>query len=180
MISGSPESLLEHARIAKKENRLEEAAELFRKALTACVPSDSPALCATLYEELAYVERNLQDLNASLKLYRQASRVYRDLGNPLKVAHTMRHAADILREQKRQDEATPLYAETLEIYRKHKDTPPLDLANAIRGFALLKEDVGDRTEALSLWGEARDLYQLTGIEAGVLESSRRIGLLVGN
>jgi len=180
MVSGVPESLLELARIAKKERRLEEAAELFRKALTECVPSDSPALCATLYEELAYVERNLQDLNTSLKLYRQASRVYRDLDSPLKAAHTMRHAADILREQKKLDEAGPLYAEALEIYRKHKDTPPLDLANAIRGFALLKEDVGDRTEALMLWREARDLYELTGIEAGVLESSRRIGLLVGD
>jgi tetratricopeptide (TPR) repeat protein len=177
MVSGVPESLLELARIAKKERRLEEAAELFRKALTECVPSD--ALYATLYEELAYVERNLQDLNTSLKLYRQASRVYRDLDSPLKAAHTMRHAADILREQKKLDEAGPLYAEALEIYRRHKDTP-LDLANAIRGFALLKEDVGDRTEALRLWREARDLYELSGIEAGVLESSRRIGLLAGD
>ena len=177
MVSGRPESLLEQARRAKKERRLEEAAELFRKALTECVQSDSPALCATLYEELAYVERNLQDLNTSLKLYRQASRVYRDLGDPLKTAHTLRHAADVLCEQKRMDEAAPLYSEALEIYRKHKDTPPLDLANAIRGFALLKEGVGDRTQALSLWREARDLYELTGIEAGVSESGRRIGLL---
>jgi tetratricopeptide (TPR) repeat protein len=180
MVSAAPESLLELARIAKKERRLEEAAELFRKALTECVPSDSPAMCATLYEELAYVERNLQDLNTSLKLYRQASRVYRDLGNTLKAAHTMRHAADILREQKRVDEAAPLYTEALEIYRKHNDTPPLDLANAIRGFALLKEGVGDRTEALRLWREARDLYELTGVEAGVLESDRRIGLLIAD
>ena len=177
MISGSPESLLDHARSAKKEHRLEEAAELFRKALTECVPSDCPALCATLYEELAYVERNLRDLDTSLKLYRQASRVYRDLGNPLKAAHTMRHAADILLEQKRQDEAAPLYAEALEIYRGQEDTPPLDLANAIRGFALLKEGVGDRTQALSLWREARDLYELNGIQAGVSESNRRMGLL---
>jgi tetratricopeptide (TPR) repeat protein len=174
MISGSPESLLEHARIAKKEHRLEEAAELFRKALTECIPSDSPALCATLYEELAYVERNLQDLNTSLKLYRQASRVYRDLGNPLKAAHTMRHAADILREQKKPNEAAPLYSESLEIYRGYKDAPPLDLANAIRGFALLKENAGHREEALSLWQEARGLYELTGIEAGVSESDVRI------
>jgi tetratricopeptide (TPR) repeat protein len=174
MISGTPESLLDYARVAKKEHRLEEAAELFRKALTECVPSDSPELCATLYEELAYVERNLRDLDTALKLYRQASRTYRSLGNPLKAAHTMRHAADILLEQKRQDEAAPLYAEALEIYREQKDTPPLDLANAIRGFALLKEDVGDRKEALSMWREARDLYELTSIEAGVLESDARI------
>ncbi len=132
---------------------------------------------ATLFEELAYVERNLRDQESSQEHYRQAGEIYRSLGNPLKTANTIRHAADLLREQKRLDEAEVLYVESLEIYRRQKDTPPLDLANAIRGFALLKEDVGDRKEALSLWLEARDLYQLTGIEAGVSESDRRIGLL---
>ena len=135
---------------------------------------------ATLFEELAYVERNLRDQESSQEHYRQAGEIYRSLGNPLKTANTIRHAADLLREQKRLDEAEVLYVESLEIYRRQKDTPPLDLANAIRGFALLKEDVGDRKEALSLWREARDLYELTGIEAGVSESDRRIGLLIAD
>ena len=135
---------------------------------------------ATLFEELAYVERNLRDQESSQEHYRQAGEIYRSLGNPLKTANTIRHAADLLREQKRLDEAEVLYVESLEIYRRQKDTPPLDLANAIRGFALLKEDVGDRKEALSLWREARDLYELTGIAAGVSESDRRIGLLIAD
>jgi tetratricopeptide (TPR) repeat protein len=126
---------------------------------------------------LAYVERNLRDLETSRRHYLQASELYRSLDNPLKTAHAMRHVADILREQMKSDEAAPLYAESLEIYRRHKDTPPLDLANAIRGFALLKEQVGDHKEALNLWRQARDLYELTGIEAGVSESDRRIRLL---
>ncbi len=174
MVSDTPESLLERARIAKTELRLEDATELFRKALTDCGTSDNRAMRASLYEELAYVERNLHDLDTSQSHYRQASEIYRSLDNPLKTAHTVRHAADILREQMKPYEAAPLFAESLEIYRRHKDTPPLDLANAIRGFALLKEQVGERKEALNLWREARDLYELTGIEAGVSESDRRI------
>jgi tetratricopeptide (TPR) repeat protein len=177
MVSDTPGSLLERASIAKKERRLEDAATLFREALAECAASDSQALRATLYEELAYVERNLRDLETSQRHYRQASEIYSSLGNPLKTAHTVRHAADILREQTKPEQAAPLYAESLEIYRRHKETPPLDLANAIRGFALVKEQTGDRKEALSLWREARDLYELTGIEAGVSESDRRIGLL---
>lgn len=91
----------------------------------------------------------------------------------------MRHAADILREQNKWDESALLYAETLEIYRNHQETPPLDLANAIRGFALLKEDQEDPEQAVRLWQEAGKLYEMTGIEAGVAESRRRIGLLTG-
>ena len=174
MVSETPKSLLDQARTAKKERRLEEAAELFRRGLT-----ESLNMRATLFEELAYVERNLRDQESSQEHYRQAGEIYRSLGNPLK-RNTIRHAADLLREQKRLDEAEVLYVESLEIYRRQKDTPPLDLANAIRGFALLKEDVGDRKEALSLWREARDLYELTGIPAGVSESDRRIGLLIAD
>jgi tetratricopeptide (TPR) repeat protein len=174
MASGTAQSLLERARIAKSERSLHEATELFRTALVECGTSDDQALSATLYEELAYVERNLGDLEASQRHYRQASEIYRSLNNPLKTAHTIRHAADILREQKKLDESAPLYAESLEIYRSQKGTPPLDLANAIRGFALLKEQAGDRKEALGLWREAKSLYELTGIEPGISESDARI------
>jgi tetratricopeptide (TPR) repeat protein len=179
MVSETPKSLLDQARTAKKERRLEEAAELFRRGLTESL-KDEGAIRATLFEELAYVERNLRDQESSQEHYRQAGEIYRSLGNPLKAAHTIRHAADLLREQKRLDEAEVLYADSLEIYRGHKETPPLDVANAIRGLALLKEGVGDRKQALSLWREARDLYELTGIPAGVSESDRRIALLIAH
>lgn len=93
----------------------------------------------------------------------------------MKTAHTLRHAADIYRERSTRDESERLYVEALEIYRDHPGTPPLDLGNAIRGYALLKEDTGDRAQALALWREVNDLYEL----AGIAESRRRIGLLSG-
>ena len=175
----TPESLLEQGRIAKRERRPEDAGRLFREALAECRGSEDGPLVATLYEELAYVERNLGDLESGEKHYRQAGELYRGLGNLLKVAHTIRHAADILRQQNQRDQSALLYTEALEIYRNHPETPPLDLANAIRGFALLKEDQEDREQAARLWQEAGKLYELTGIEAGVEESRRRIGLLTG-
>ena len=63
------------------------------------------------------------------------------------------------------------YREALAIYRRNERTPPLDLANALRGFALLK---GRSAEANALWQEARDLYAAVGVEAGVAESSGRL------
>ena len=174
MAARTAKSLLDEARTAKREHRLEDARRLFQEGLSESRTSQDRAMCATLYEELAYVERNLGDLETSQRHYCEASEIYRRLGNPLKTAHAVRHAADILREQKKPDLAAPLYAESLENYHKHKDTPPLDLANAIRGFALLKEQTGDRKGALSLWREARHLYELTGIETGKSESEARI------
>lgn len=175
----TPESLLEQGRKDKKEGRLHDARRAFSEALADCHSSEDRLLAATMYEELAYVERNLRDLASAERHYRQASDIYRGLDNPLKTAHTLRHAADILREQKSRDESAHLYAEVLEIYRNHPETPPLDLANAIRGFALLKEDEQDSEQATCLWREAGKLYELTGVDAGIEESKRRIGFLTG-
>jgi len=167
-------TLLEQGRNAKRAHRLEDAKSSFQQALGESAQSDDSALRAKVFEELAYVERSLRDLDAAREHYLQSSEIYRSLDNPLKTAHTMRHAADILREQKKTGQAASLYFEALEIYRSQKETLPLDLGNAIRGFALLKEDIGDRVQALSLWGEARDIYQLVGIDAGISESAARI------
>ena len=76
----------------------------------------------------------------------------------LRLAHTVRHVADIRREAGRPELSESCYHEALNLYRNHAMTPPLDLANAIRGLAILKTDAGDAAKARALWEEARDLY----------------------
>jgi hypothetical protein len=95
----------------------------------------------------------------------------------LRLAHTVRHVADIRREAGRPDLSESCYHEALNLYRNHAMTPPLDLANAIRGLAILKTDAGDTATARALWEEARDFYAAVNVEAGVAESSRRLALL---
>jgi tetratricopeptide (TPR) repeat protein len=170
----TPEMLLQQGRTAKREHRSEDARRLFQQALE---KNMDHGLRAVLFEELAYVQRSLRDLDASREHYLRSCEIYCSLGDPLKTAHTMRHAADILREQQISDKAELFYSEAIEIYRRHKQTPPLDLANSIRGFALLKEELGDRATALRLWHEARDLYHLAGIDAGISECAARIDSL---
>jgi tetratricopeptide (TPR) repeat protein len=87
--------------------------------------------------------------------------------------------ADILRGLKQTDKALLCYEEALAIYRRHEETPPLDLANAIRGYALLKGDLGDTEEATFMWHEAMALYAESGVEAGVAESKSQIAFLMG-
>jgi hypothetical protein len=48
------------------------------------------------------------------------------------------------------------------------------LANAIRGFALLKEATGALRDARMLWEEARSLYAEAGVKEGVDECSTRL------
>lgn len=96
---------------------------------------------------------------------------------PLRFAHAIRHLGDAYYYAKRFADAEPCYIEALSIYRNHKDTKSLDLANAIRSFAVLKDETGASAEAKDLWLEAHDLYVAVDVPAGVAETAARLALL---
>jgi len=106
-----------------------------------------------------------------------AAEIIRTLDHPLVLAHTLRHEADILREQQKFDEAETIYGEVLTLYRANSEHRLLDLANALRGYALLKAAVGNNSESTMLWQEAGALYETLGVEAGVAESRENLARL---
>jgi tetratricopeptide (TPR) repeat protein len=124
-----------------------------------------------------YQARKEHRLEESLESYRRAAMIYRSRNEPLGLAHTVRHVGDIQTELGDLTQAEASFIEALSIYRSHPDTKALDLANAIRGYALLKQIAGDKANALRLWEEARELYRTLNIDAGVAESNRRIAEL---
>jgi tetratricopeptide (TPR) repeat protein len=101
----------------------------------------------------------------------------RKVDDRLKLAHAVRHLGDAYYYAGRSAQAEACYAEALSIYRGHEHPRPLDLANAIRSFAVLKDYVGADKEAGPLWQEAHDLYLAVDATAGVAESAARLALL---
>lgn len=101
----------------------------------------------------------------------------RKADDPLKLAHTVRHLGDAYYYAGRMSLAESCYVEALATYRQHEDRRPLDLANAIRSFAVLKDEVGAAEEAERLWQEAHDLYVSLDVPAGIAESAARLALL---
>ena len=97
--------------------------------------------------------------------------------DPLRYAHAVRHLGDAYYYAKRWAQAETCYVEGLAIYRKHEHARPLDVANAIRSFAVLKDENGEAEEAQRLWQEARDLYVELSVAPGVAESAARLALL---
>ena len=114
---------------------------------------------------------------ANVLKYKLAVASARKVNDPLRLAHTIRHLGDAYYYAKRFDLSEPCYVEALSIYRQREDRRPLDLANAIRSFAVLKDEVGAPEEAMRLWHEARDLYTSLNVPAGVAESAARLALV---
>lgn len=171
------DELLELSLQARRENRLADARQHLVEAANRCRDGDTRIDLAKALTRLGQIERDLGHNDLSLRNYEEATAIYRMGGDALRLAHTVRHLGDIHREAGYAELAEPCYREALAIYRNHEKTPPLDLANAIRGLAILRGEIGEAGEARKLWEEARDLYTAVKVKAGVDESSRRIALL---
>ena len=105
--------------------------------------------------------------------YEEAVALLRGSDDPLRFAHTLRHLGDVCHEQGDNAAAAPCYDEALAVYRANAASArPLDIANAIRSSAVLKQDP-------ALWAEALELYRAEGVEAGVAECTRRLAILRG-
>jgi tetratricopeptide (TPR) repeat protein len=155
---------------AESKRMFEEAVELSRK-------QGPPRKLIHALKGLGQIARDLRANDVALRLYQEAVSLCRNEDELLLLAHTIRHVGDIHQDMKQQDLAAQCYEEALAIYRSHQETSNLDLANAVRPFALLKERAGAIHEAKLMWAEARDLYLAAKVPEGVKECSRRLTLL---
>ena len=171
------DKLIEEATRARLENRLADARRSWMEAVTLSREAKRTGTLIEALKELGQVERDLGRDAEALALYEEAVALCRKGTKTQVLAHTVRHLGDIHSDLGQWGLARPCYEEALALYRCDASTAPLDLANAIRPFAILKERAGEKEAARALWGEARTLYELVGVAAGVAESSRRLAAL---
>jgi tetratricopeptide (TPR) repeat protein len=172
--------LMRQADVARQERRLADARRDLTEAVALCRRAAGQRELLQALRRLGQVERDLGRGDAALPLYEEAVALCREEGDPLLLAHSVRHLGDIHQDAGRPGLAEPCYHEALAIYRGHDRTPPLDLANAVRPLALLKERAGAVAEARRLWAEAKDLYAAVNVPAGVAECSARLANLAAS
>lgn len=118
--------------------------------------------------------RNQGNLASARSRYAEAANIYRDQNDLLAYAHTIRHLADIYQQESNSEKAKPLYEEAIGLYRSNLNTKILDLANALRSYALLTEAQRSPELARKLWDEAKQLYSSIRVEPGVSECDEHL------
>jgi tetratricopeptide (TPR) repeat protein len=169
--------LMKQADRGRREHHLADAERDLSAAVGLCRADGTRRELAQALKKLAQIKRDLGQGDAARPLYEEAVAIYREEGGALELAHTIRHLGDVHRHEGHTSLAEDCYLEALALYRNQQGTPPLDLANAIRPLAILKDDAGEVEEARRLWEEARGLYAGVNVEAGVAESSARLARL---
>lgn len=147
----------------------DEARELFVQAAAKSRESGARRELVEALKGIAQIDRDLGRRTAARPFYEEAVAVCREIADPLLLAHTLRHLGDLHHDDARDDLAEPLYAEALALYRA-SDPLPLDLANALRSLAIIKDTA-------ELWEEAHHLYVATNVQPGVAETARRLAKL---
>lgn len=170
-------AFIQRAQQARREHRSEDARRDLVSAVDLARGAGGGNELAQALTGLGQVERDAGNHDLARMHYEEAAAIYRTLGEPLRLAHTLRHIGDILQDQGRGRLGEAYTREALEIYRGDARTPPLDLANAIRGLAVIKQELGASGQARALWVEAKHLYASVGVDAGVRESEKRIAEL---
>ena len=168
------EELLAVGYRGRREHRPADARQSFAAAVEASREAGNPRLLAVSLAGLGQIERDLGNPVIAAQHYRESLALLRSEDDPQALAHTVRHLGDILRHLGATDESAACYREALGVYRLWADAAPLDLANTLRGYALLKCTLGEREEAIQMWREAGALYASVGVEAGVSESKAQI------
>ena len=177
VMSNEAVKLMNQADCARREHRLADAERDLSEAVGLCRADAARRELAQALKSLAQIKRDSGHADAARLLYEEAVAIYREERGPLDLAHTIRHLGDVHRHEGHAKLAEDCYLEALALYRDRQETPSLDLANAIRPLALLKDDAGEVEEARRLWEEARELYAGVNVEAGVAESSARLARL---
>jgi tetratricopeptide (TPR) repeat protein len=177
-MSDAAAQLMQQADRARREARLADAHRDLIEAIALCRAGGGGRNLVQALKGLGQIERDMGHGSAALAPYEEAVGICRGLSDPLLLAHTVRHLGDVYQDSGRLDLAEPCYHEALALYRGDGQTHALDLANAIRPLAMLKEKNGELDEARRLWLEAGDLYAAVDVQAGVAESSARLGRLL--
>jgi tetratricopeptide (TPR) repeat protein len=125
----------------------------------------------------ARAARREHRLDDARRHYEDAVAMLRDAGEPLRLAHTLRHLGDVLWDAGRPAQAEPHVRHALALYRHHSDAPRLDVANAIRSLAVVTEHAGNTEEANRLWSEAHEIYVSLDVKPGAVESAARLDRL---
>jgi tetratricopeptide (TPR) repeat protein len=173
-MSEDAHTLTQRGHAERREDRLEDARRSFADAVAAAREDGNDRDLVLALKGLAQVERDLGDEPRAIALYEEAVELCLANEDLSGLAHALRHLGDLHQDTGGWSQADEYYLQALALYRRDNSVTPLELANALRPMAQLRERMGDAGAAQPLWREARALYLAAGVSEGAAECDRHL------
>jgi len=157
--------LLEDAWSIRQQGNYTKGRKILKEIEEKCADDDD-LTWGRIFATYAQYDRDNGDLDSALELSKKSYAYYQKSGNQNRIAHSIRHIADIQVALNQRTEAEENYQKALKIYREHPETKALDLANTLRPYGRLLKNLGKNDEAKPLIQEARACYQKAENKAG--------------
>lgn len=168
--------LLQQSWDKRRTGKNDESLALLDQAEALCTEADE-----RFWGRIYHVRRQLevdQERHEQALPYAQLSvKHYQASGDNQRIAHAIRHLADLEQELGQFDTSEAHYREAIQVYINHESTTKSDLANCLRGYAFLKEKQQDTELATGLWEEVKTLYEACELYEGVKEASKHLEAL---
>ena len=159
----------------RNDGNYKSSRELLNQVLA--LDSSDPNVVAQVYAYQGQIERDLESPKKALLLYSKALKEYQSSGNKNGIAYAERHIADIAMELNIHEQAEESFKRALTIYREDESGNAMNIANTVRGYALLQEKTHQYHKSRSLWEEAREIYNRFNIQEGVGECDHHLSNL---
>ena len=165
--------LLDSAWNERRKGAYNKVFQLLEDAKRICRPEDHAAL-ARIDKIFGQVEADHDRYDNAHFFYKKSLSHYRKTGQQDKIIHTLRHIADLERELGSFEVAEQHYREVVFWYRNNPGSGKGNLANSLRGFALVLEVQGKKEEAIQVWEEVKRFYTELNLDEGITEAKERL------
>ncbi len=168
--------LLSDAWSKRRSRNYDSARDLVKQAEALCAEDDYNSLGRIHHIHMQF-NWDHDQLEQALAHCQQSLNYYHKEDDRDRIAHSTRHMADLLRQLKQYNKSEFNYRQAIDIYKSAFTVNPGNLANALRGFAILLEAQEKFEEASIAWKETKDLYTVCNIQEGVVEANQRLEAL---
>lgn len=172
--------LLAQGEAARRDGRNDDARAIFSQAIDAYRHEGDILGEARALTRQARSAQIAGDLDWALHDQQQAIALLRRAGDGHRLAHALRQVGDMFVAQGELPHAALSLRESLDLYTKDFEAPPLDVADAYRSAGLLADALDDRDEGRGFWSEAQTRYASTDPDhPRAAEAAERLAALNG-
>ncbi|TQV70922.1 tetratricopeptide repeat protein [Aliikangiella marina] len=173
MNHSSVEKLLISAWKYRREGDYQTAGTLVDQAIQLS-SEDDYANRGRAFHILAQFEADQNEFKNALNYYQQSQAFYEKTELQDKVAHSIRHVADTFYSLNEIEKARAQYESAIKMYNTQADTNDVDIANTLKGYALVLEKQNENEAAKKKWSTILSIYEKYNIQSGINEAKGKI------